>query len=373
MARTGRHHLRPVAVAAVAVAAALALVTPAAGDGRDRVPTPGRATVLARGLDDVGDIAVKNMTTAALAPRPFADPPSTVDLLRRGVRTPVVTVPDTPFTEWVDALTWDGRRLLFALTLDQRGEEDSWLQSWDRRRGVRRLAGLGESGYEGVHNPDAVTTYGFVDLPAECAEQFLHENPFERHETTYRGDQDSFPVATAVSRGTVFVLDREANDLLAVEPDGVRTVTVLPPVVAPVTAGSRTQQDDMPACALGRTYVFEPFPADLERGHDGWLYVTVPSESYNSSDLRPLGSVVRVHPRTGQVRTVVDRLVGPTQLEIGPAGELYVGVHTGVVVVPRWSSTAHPFLPSGEPVGIRGRTLVVRDGGTLLRVPIRRG
>jgi hypothetical protein len=327
-------------------------------------------------VSDVGffdDVAVRNRRTLALTHN-FGDTTSTIDRVSGGVASTLVSVPLDLVLYRLGPLAWAGRDLLYVRSFDVRGEGTTDLYEVDGRGTTTIRAALGEDGYEGRADPDGVTTYGFVeDLPPGCEQQFLHENPFESFGTVYSGRLASRPTDLLVDRGTTYVLDQAANDVVAVDRDGtVRTVAVLPPVVAPFLAGSGSHQENNPECALGLRYSFEARPTGMAMGRDGWLYVTVPVEASTSTDLRPLGSIVRIHPRTGEIRPFVTGLVGPRGLAISRTGDVYVELSSGLAVIPRGSVTPAPFLPSGDPVAVEGRALYVRTGAELLRVPIRR-
>jgi hypothetical protein len=234
-------------------------------------------------------------------------------------------------------------RTLYYVTTDLPDEEGSTepaataLWERDKRGKVRQLADLGT--YEVDHNPDAGVTYGFTDLPEGC--EVPDGYPFR-----YTGIVESHPYATEPWRDSVYVADAAGNDILRVDKRGrVHTVAVLPPVPAVVTAEIAAEVQ-FPECTIGATYLLEPVPTDVEVGKDGWLYVSSLPGGPESPSMPALGSVFKVHPRSGKVQQVATGFLSATNLAIGDRGEIYVTelFANRVSVIPRGSSTPQPFL-----------------------------
>lgn len=172
--------------------------------------------------------------------------------------------------------------------------------------------------YEKATNPDARSTYGFVGLAPDCAAQLPPEllgSP---------GGIDSHPYGTVTNRGRTYVADAGANAVLSVDPKGkVRTVAVLPPVKAKVTAAVADGLG-LPGCVVGKKVALEPVPTDVEVGRDGFLYVTTLPGGPEDGSLGALGAVHRVNPRTGTVKTLASGFSGATGLAVAPRGTIYV-------------------------------------------------
>lgn len=122
--------------------------------------------------------------------------------------------------------------------------------------------------YESVANPDQVNSYGFVDLPQSCLDQFDPAAPTAP--VSYVGIVDTHPYASLPLEDAVYVADAGANAILKVGYDGtVSTAAVLPAgdpimVTPQIAAGA-----GFPACTAGFGYRFEPVPTDVEQGGDG--------------------------------------------------------------------------------------------------------
>ncbi|SMH45244.1 hypothetical protein SAMN06295885_2507 [Rathayibacter oskolensis] len=174
------------------------------------------------------------------------------------------------------------------------------------------LADLGA--YEASANPDSVNTYGFVGLPSECAALV---DPAVAGPASYSGVVDVHPYASAATSAGVYVADAAGNAILKVAPGGaVSTVAVLP-ATAPVTiTADLAAAFGFPSCTAGYGYSFEPVPTDIEVGPGGWLYVTSLPGGPEDASLGARGSVVKVNPATGEVRTVATGLISATGLAV---------------------------------------------------------
>ncbi len=175
--------------------------------------------------------------------------------------------------------------------------------------------------YESQHNPDANVSYGFPHIDPSCASQW----PVDvAGPPQYTGILDSHPYAVAIDGRHNYVADAAANAIFDISKNGkLRVVAVLPPQPSVVTAAAATAQN-LPACAVGLTYNFEPVPTDVEIGRDGYLYVTTLPGGPEDSSLGARGSVYRIDPKSGKMRRVATGLQGATNLAIGPRGQIYV-------------------------------------------------
>ena len=84
--------------------------------------------------------------------------------------------------------------------------------------------------YESTANPDQVNTYGFVDLPKTCLDQFDPASPLGPAQ--YTGIVDTHPYASLPLDDGVYVADAGANAVLKVGYDGAVS-TAAKPVRAP--------------------------------------------------------------------------------------------------------------------------------------------
>jgi hypothetical protein len=169
--------------------------------------------------------------------------------------------------------------------------------------------------YESAANPDQVNSYGFVDLPQSCLDQFDPAAPTAP--VSYVGIVDTHPYASLPLEDAVYVADAGANAILKVGYDGtVSTAAVLPAgdpimVTPQIAAGA-----GFPACTAGFGYRFEPVPTDVEQGGDGWLYVTTLPGGPEDASLGARGAVYRFNPADGEVQFVKGGFVGATGLAV---------------------------------------------------------
>lgn len=174
------------------------------------------------------------------------------------------------------------------------------------------LADLGA--YEASANPDQVNSYGFVGLPEDCAAQV---NPSVAGPASYTGTVDPHPYAATVTAAGVYVADAGANAILKVSTTGVvSTVAVLPPTAPVTVTADLAARFGFPSCAVGYGYAFEPVPTDVEVGPGGWLYVTSLPGGPEDASLGARGSVFKVNPASGEVRTAATGFVSATNLAV---------------------------------------------------------
>nr|WP_277818507.1 ScyD/ScyE family protein [Cellulosimicrobium arenosum] len=181
----------------------------------------------------------------------------------------------------------------------------------------RTIADVGA--FEERRNPDAKVTYGFRDIRRSCLDQLPEEL-----RPQYQGIVESHPYATTSAVGVTFVADAAANSILSVDWRGtVRTVAVLPAQPVRITAEIAAGQG-LPECVVGKDYWFEPVPTDVEIGPWGQLYVTTLPGGPEDDSLGARGAVHTVSPFTGKVRTVATGLLSPTGLAVDVRGTVYV-------------------------------------------------
>ena len=218
-----------------------------------------------------------------------------------------------------------------------RGENEVGKVRQVRRDGTDRgLADLGR--HERRHNPDGATTYGFEGLGEKCESRL----PDELLPATYDGRVETHPFATTSVGETVYVADAGANAVLAIDGDGdVSTVAVVPPAVAKVTK-KVARATGLPGCTVGSRYRFESVPTDVEVGPGGQLYVTSLPGGPEDGSVGRLGSVHRVDPATGTTTRVVRGLLSATGLAVADDGDLYVAELFGGRIVRVPAGTSRP-------------------------------
>lgn len=169
--------------------------------------------------------------------------------------------------------------------------------------------------FEVANNPDAGNTYGFLNISSQC----LAKLPPELQ--PYPGIVESNPYKVAALSPISFaVADAAANSIVRVTNGNPSTVAVLPPVPQRITPKAALQLG-LPACTVGRNYMSEPVPTDVEVGPDGYWYV---SSLPGGPELPGTGSVFRVNPQTGAVNLVARGFSGAVDLAVADDGTIYV-------------------------------------------------
>lgn len=214
----------------------------------------------------------------------------------------------------VGAVSADGDDAVFATTGGTRRNPTADLWRLGDSGDPDRLANLYR--FEKRTNPDASRTYGIVRAGRDC----LAKAP--RFIRPYGGIVESHPYATALGEGVTYVADAAGNSIVAVaDGGGVSAVATLPPTRVTLTRAMK-REFDLPRCVIGKTYRAEGVPTDVEVGPDGNLYVTslpgVPGEGL------PTGRVYRIDPDSGSVTKIGDDLVSPTGLAVSATGTAYV-------------------------------------------------
>lgn len=274
-----------------------------------RPPTLDWSTVVASGLAGplVFEVDGRDLTVG----QAFA---GVLTAVPRGGEPTVLATADPPGGDVVAVSTHHGTTTWAERTGDQTSVGSSLLKRRAPDGTVSVVADL--LAYEQAHNPDGGVTYGAQGLDPTC-EVPPGIGP-------YTGIVDTHAYGSVTRRGITYVADAGANAVLAVDRDGsVRTVAVLPPVPWTVTA-EVAEAGGLPECLVGATYLFEPVPTDVELGHDGWLVVSTLPGGPEDGSTGALGAVHKVHPRTGEVRTLATGLSGATNVAVGPFGAVFV-------------------------------------------------
>ena len=208
----------------------------------------------------------------------------------------------------------------------------------------RGLADLGR--HERADNADGDVTYGFSSLSRKCEARL----PGYVRPARYAGHVETHPYASTSHDGTVYVADAGANTVVAISEAGdISTLAVVPPAKAKVTK-SMARRNGLPRCTVGSRYRFEAVPTDVEVGPDGQLYVTSLPGGPEDGSVGRLGAVYRIDPGTGAIEKVVRGLLSATGLAVADNGDLYVAELFGGRIVRVADGT-------GEPTTLRRVTL----------------
>lgn len=214
----------------------------------------------------------------------------------------------------VGAVSVDGADVTFATTGGTRKAPTADLWQVVGEAAPTRLANLYR--FEKRNNPDSVNTYGL-----KAGERCLSKVP--RFIRPYTGRVESHPYATALGDGVTYVADAAGNSILAVDDSGVSAVAVLPATKVTITRAMK-REFDLHKCVIGKRYRSEGVPTDVELGPDGNLYVTslpgVPAEGL------PTGRIYQISPATGDVTKLTGGLVTPVGLAISPTGDAYISM-----------------------------------------------
>jgi hypothetical protein len=210
--------------------------------------------------------------------------------------------------------------------------------------------------YETANNPDGDVAYGLLETDPACVAQV----PAEPVSPLYTGHLDSHPYATTTSHGTTYVADAGANAILAIDRrGGVRTVAVLPSQPYVITAALAAEVG-WPECTVGETYWFEAVPTDVEVGPWGQLYVSVLPGGPEDPTLGGRGIVYTVDPWRGKVRQLASGFVGATDLAVTERGTVYVAEMFGgkISVIERGAPRTLVDVPLPGAVEWTGKGLV---------------
>jgi hypothetical protein len=82
--------------------------------------------------------------------------------------------------------------------------------------------------------------------------------------------------------------------------------------------------NQLPDCVVGTTFIAEPVPTDVELGPNGQLYVSTLPGGPEDPSLGARGSVYRINPWSGRVRQVATGFAGAVNLAVSPSGTIYV-------------------------------------------------
>lgn len=232
------------------------------------------------------------------------------------------------------AFSRSGRTL--AWTSTDFANKESWLNLTRPDVGTQRFS---LSDYEKSENPDGDVQYG-IKNPTQCqidAFAKLGQAMGEDIQASYKGIKDSHPYSVVQWGDYWVVADAGANALLKVDRFGrISTLAVLPTQPVKITKSMATA-NKLPSCVVGATYAFEPVPTDVEVGPGGQLYVTTLPGGPEDPSAGARGSVYLVNGYTGKSFRIATGFAGATNLAIAGrtiyVAELFGGqistVHNG--------------------------------------------
>jgi DNA-binding beta-propeller fold protein YncE len=298
-------------LAAAAAALALAGGALSAPAGAADPSPKPKANTLVGGLVSPLSVAVSDDGTVYYSQN-FA---GTLHAKKPGKKARTIFTAPTPGTE-VGAVSERQGSLRFALTLPapEGSVPDTVLMGVGNNGKARALANL--SAYEANRNPDAKVEYGFESLPEGC-----EVPPFLQ---PYTGIVESHPYATAQTNGRTYIADAAGNSILKYGREGkLSTVAVLPRVGVTVSAEAATALE-LPECVAGEKVFLEPVPTDVEVGPGGQLYVSTLPGGPEDASLGLNAAVYRIDPQTGKVRKVAGGLLSATGVAVDARGNLFV-------------------------------------------------
>lgn len=160
--------------------------------------------------------------------------------------------------------------------------------------------------FEKSQNPDGKTKYGVFGLSKSCKKSM--PKPMRKFVLPHRGIEESHPYATTTDGTMTYVADAAANAIIGFDAFGIEAVAVLPPVKVKVTKSIRKGMG-LPKCTEGKVYKGEAVPTDVEVGPDGNLYVTTLGGALG--EMMPVGALYRV-TTSGTVTKMAGDLMSPT-------------------------------------------------------------
>jgi hypothetical protein len=175
--------------------------------------------------------------------------------------------------------------------------------------------------YEKKHNPDGTTKYGIQGLSKKCVKKIPKDS--RAGVVAYKGIKESHPYSSVTAGDTTYVADAAANAIWAINDSGVSTVAVIPPVKAKVTKKLRKNMH-LPKCVQGKKFRGEGVPTDIEVGPDGNLYVTTLGGALG--EMMPVGSVYRILPASGKISRMASGLMSPVGIAISATGTAYISL-----------------------------------------------
>lgn len=337
--------------------AALLLLMPAAG--AYAAPRPAEPVTLATGFVGPLHLSVGPGKTVAVS-ESFAGLLTTV---RDGEKTVLYS------SEGVDVAgsAYQGSTLYFVESVgagpeDQRDMVGS-LKAIDNKGAVRTITDeLAQ--YEIDNNVDQDVRYGLSAADAAANPDCVAEMEDLGLPASYTGadvEVDSHVYGLAVRGNTAYVADAGANAVLAVDlrTGAISTLAVLPAHAVEINEDA-AEAFGLPSC-VGLSYGFEAVPTDIEIGPGGQVYVATLPGGPEDASLGERGKVFKIDPRSGDVSLHARGLLSPTGIALDGAGNLYVAslFGEGIYKVPAGGGEPSLFLPAmmATEVDIHGSTL----------------
>jgi hypothetical protein len=228
--------------------------------------------------------------------------------------------------------------------------EHSTVMHMNKAGHVSKFADTGR--FERVRNPDSDVTYGFRNLSKKCGAKLPPDIPGKNGK--YHGIVDTHPYGTTTSHGRTYVADAAGNDILRIGREGhISLVTVLPAVPFTVTK-ARAKANHLPACTVGHKYWFEAVPTDVEVGPDGQLFVSTLTGGPEDNSFGPKSRVYTVDPSDGTTTMVADGLAGAVGLAVTGTGDVFVSQLFGGKIsrIRDGSSTPETFRKAVQPAAV---------------------
>lgn len=227
--------------------------------------------------------------------------------------------------------------------------------------------------HEIANNPDRSQRYGITNARGSCLDQLTaFEEVAQLPIVNYRGIVESHGYQLEVHDGTIYVADAAANAILAVDEatGDISTVKVLPGKTIKFTAELEAALEgqlgglDIPDCIVGKRFVAEPVPTDVQVGWLGGLYVSTLGGS--AGEVLPLSSVYWISPDAKYIFEVTDGLHGATGLDVTEDGTVVVAEMFGgrVSAIPHGENEATTLFEADSPadVSVAGHSVYATTG-----------
>ncbi len=226
--------------------------------------------------------------------------------------------------------------------------------------------------YEIANNPDRSHRYGVTNARGTCLDQLTaFEETAGFPIVNYRGIVESHGYQLEVHDGAIYVADAAANAVLKVDEGtgAISTVSVLPGKTIKFTAGLEAALEgqlglDIPDCIVGKRFIAESVPTDVQVGWLGGLYVSTLGGS--AGEVLPLSSVYWISPDAEYTFEVAGDLHGATGLDVTPDGTVIVAEMFGgrVSAIPHGDNEATTLFEANSPadVAVAGHTVYATTG-----------
>lgn len=349
--------------AGILALAATLLTVPAQAD--DRAPEP---EVVAGGLIGPLTVAAGNDGDVYVT-QTFANTLSSID--GSGTVTNLHTLDGSPETAELVGVAYSGGAT-YHIENDFSGEVPTShiVRTVD---GERTVVSDDLWAYEIANNPDRSLRYGVTNARGSCLDQLTaFEETAGFPIVNYRGIVESHAYQLEVHDGTIYVADAAANAVVAVDEatGAISTVSVLPGKTIRFTAEleaaleGQLQGLDIPDCIVGKRFIAESVPTDVQVGWLGGLYVSTLGGS--AGEVLPLSSVYWISPDAEYTFEVAGGLRGATGLDVTEDGTVIVAEMFGgrVSAIPHGHNEATTLFEADSPadVAVAGHTVYATTG-----------